>query len=111
MTPKIPQIMEGLEGHWYVEAYFVRILYLSGSSAGDSIDTASAVGHPGELHANCTQLLPACLLEITRLGKAELAHIEMPAQGGQNLIGGQGLDLFLQVDVEGHRPIRMKLQP
>ena len=40
--------------------------------------------HPGELHADCTQLLPACLLEITRLDKAELAHIEMPAQGGQN---------------------------
>src|SRR5215831_17708865 len=56
-------------------------------------------------------LLPACLIEITRLDKAELAHIEMPAQSGQNLIGGQGLDLFLQVDVEVHRPVRMKLQP
>src|SRR5262249_34425068 len=64
-----------------------------------------------ELDPDCTQLLPACLLEITRLDKAEPAHIEMPAQSGQNLIGGQGLDLFLQVHVEGHRPVRMKLQP
>jgi hypothetical protein len=45
---------------------------------------------PGELHADCTQLLPACLLEITRLDEDEPAHIEMPAQSGQNLIGGQG---------------------
>src|SRR5262249_51158714 len=56
-------------------------------------------------------LLSACLLEITRLDKAELAHVEMPAQSGQNLIGSQGFDLFLEVDVEGHRPVRMKLQP